>query len=366
MRFSCERDLLAESIGTASRALESKSFGSGVHLDLTGDRLVVSGHETDILIEVRVEVFGVEDGHCVVPTPLTADLVRSLGEGVVEIQVDDLALTMNSQRAKMSVNLIVDYNPPYLRASDIDPVTVKQSELREALSQVIRASAKSDARDFVYTGVLFAATETGLRLVATDGVRMAIRDIEGLNLLGSNSEVIVPARSLIELERMLGAKTSSDDLKVTITAKEASFEVGDSFLVTRLIEEKYRDYRQVIQPSYPKRLVAPKKDVVDALRRLRRMARENRDLTNLRVEINESSMVMSVHIPQIGTAREEIDVTYVGEEVSLAFDPELLNEGIDAVTSEYVAIEMVASNKAVKICNADNSELTYLVMPIRQ
>ena len=366
MRFSCERDLLAESIGTASRALESKSFGSGVHLDLTGDKLLISGHETDILIEVTLEVFGIEDGHCVVPTPLTADLIRSLGEGVVELEVDDLSLTMRSQRAQMSVNLIVDYNPPYVRVADIEPVTVKQSDLKEALSQVIRASARSDARDFVYTGVLFAATETGLRLVATDGVRMAIRDISGLNLLGENTEVIVPARSLVELERMLGSKSSNDDLKVTITAKEATFQIGDSLLVTRLIEEKYRDYRQVIQPSYPKRLVAPKKDIMEALRRLRRMARENRDLTNLKIEITESLMVMSVHIPQIGTAREDIDVTYVGEDVSLAFDPELLNEGIDAVSSEYVAIEMVASNKAVKICNADNADLTYLLMPIRQ
>ncbi len=366
MRFSCERDLLAESIATAGRALESKSFGSGVHLDLTGDSLVVSGHETDILIEVRVEVFGIEDGHCVVPSPLTSDLIRSLGEGVVEIEGDDINLAMRSQRAQMSVNLINDYNPPYTAQSESEPVTVKPSDLRDALSQVIRASAKSDARDFVYTGVLFAATDSGLRLVATDGVRMAIRDIAGLNFLGGDSEVIVPARSLSELERMLGSKSAQDELKVTISSKEASFEVGDTLLVTRLIEEKYRDYRQILQPSYPNRMVAPKREMMEALRRLRRMARENRDLTNLKMEITETSMVMSVHIPQVGTAREELDVTYVGEDIGLAFDPELLNEGVDAVTSDYVAMEMTASNKAVKISNADNSDLTYLLMPIRQ
>ena len=366
MRFSCERDVLAESIGTASRALESKSFGSGVHLDLTGDKLEISGHETDMMIEVKLEVLGHEDGHCVIPTPLTSDLVRSMGEGVVEIIVDDMSLTMSSQRATMSVNLIVDYSPAYVKELTSEPVTVQQADLKEALSQVIRASAKSDARDFVYTGILFAATDTGLRLVATDGVRMAIRDLDGLNLLGLNSEVIVPSRSLVELERMLGSKSAKEDLKVTIGSKEASFEVGDSFLVTRLIEEKYRDYRQVMQPSYPKRMVVPKRELTEALRRLRRMARENRDMTNLRMEITESNLIMSVHIPQVGTAREELDVTYVGEDVTLAFDPELLNEGIDAVSSDYVALELVAVNKAVKISNADNSNLTYLLMPIRQ
>lgn len=367
MRFSCERDLLSESIGIASRALESRSFGNGVHLDLTGDNLVVYAHETDILIEVRIEVLGHEDGSCVIPTPLTSDLIKSLGEGIVEIDVDDMALTMRSQRAKMSVNLVADFNPPYLRDDTVAPVTVDAGELKEALAQVIRASAKGDARDFVYTGVLFAAIDGGLRLVATDGVRMAIRDLRGVNLLESDSEVIVPARSLTELEKLLALRSQKEELRVSVGEKEAAFEIGDFLLVTRLIEERYRDYRQVIQPSYPKRLVVSKREIVEALRRLRRMARENRDMTNLRLDITETRLLMSVHIPQVGTATEELEATYIGdEEISLAFDPELLNEGIDAVGSEYAALEIVATNKAVRIANADNSDLTYLLMPIRQ
>lgn len=366
MKFSCERDLLSENIGTASRALEARSFGSGVHLDLTGDTLLISGHETDILIQAIVGVIGHEDGHCVIPTPLTNDLIKSLGEGMVEVEVDDMTLSLRSQRAKISVNLITDYNPPYLRTETSAPVTVKQSDFREALSQVIRASAKGDARDFVYTGVLFSATDTGLRLVATDGVRMAIRDLDGINLLGSNSEVIVPARSLSELEKLLGTMSGEKELRVAIGQKEAQFEIGEILLVTRLIEEKYRDYRQVIQSNYPKRLVVKKKEIMDALRRLRRMARENREHTNLRLEITETSLVMSVHIPQIGTATEELEASFVGEDVTLAFDPELINEAIDAVSSELVALEMIASNKAVKIANADNTQLIYLLMPIRQ
>ncbi len=366
MRLSCERDLLADSIGAAARAIAARSFGSGVHLDLTGDTLVISGHETDILIQITVEVVGHEDGHCVVPTPLTSDLIKSLGEGVVEVDVNDMTLTLRSQRARMSVNLITDYNPPYVREESTTPVTVKQDELKEALSQVIRASAKGEARDFVYTGVLFAATDTGLRLVATDGVRMAIRDLDGINLLGSESEVIVPARSLSELERILSTKSGDAELNVAIGQKEATFQIGDTLLVTRLIEEKYRNYKQVIQSSYPKRLVLKKKDAMDSLRRLRRMARENRDLPNLRLDITETSLTMSVNIPQIGTATEELEASFVGEDLRIAFDPELINEAIDAVSSELVAIEIIAENKAVKIANADNNQLTYLLMPIRQ
>lgn len=366
MKLSCERDLLADSIGSAARALEARSFGSGVHMELSGDLLVISGHETDMLIEVRIEVNGLEDGHCVVPTPLTSDLIKSLYEGQVDIKADDNTMYMTSQRTKMSVNLITDYNPPYIRDEISTPVTVKQIEFREALSQVIRASAKSDARDFVYTGVLFASTERGLRLVATDGVRMAIRDLDGLNLLADESEVIVPARSLQELEKLLSSKGSISELSVAIGKKEAIFQINDTTLVTRLIEEKYRNYKQVIQSSYPNRLVMKKKDGMDALRRLRRMARENRDAQNLRLEMTETSLIMSVHIPQIGTATEELEASFVGEDMVIAFDPELLNEAIDAVSSDLVALEMVAGNKAVRIANADNNQLTYLLMPIRQ
>lgn len=366
MRFSCERDLLANSIGTASRALETRSYGNGVHLNLKADSLTIFAHETDMLIEVRIEVIGHEDGRCVVPTPLTQDMIRSLPEGIVEVEVDDMSLTMQSGKAKISVYLVADFNPEFTREDGGDPVTVQAGDLREALTQVIRASAQGEARDFVYTGVLFAANEGELRLVATDGIRMAIRDLAGISLISGDGEVLLPARSLSELERILSAK-SKEHLKVMIGKREASFEVGDYLLVTRIIDEKYRDYKQVIQPSYPRRLVVKKSDIMDSLRRLRRMARENRELTNLKLEISETSVKLSVNIPQVGNATEEIEATYVGEDgITLAFDPELLNEGIDAVSTEYAAIDIVAANKAVRIANADNSDLIYLLMPIRQ
>ncbi len=184
MRFSCERDSLANAIAVASRALGLKSYGNGVTLKLKGDTITIIGQETDMLIETRLEVIGNGDGEAVVPTPLTQDMIRSLPGGIIDISSDGTVLTIKSGKVKVSVYLVANYTTPFKREEDKTSVMVKSELLKAALDQVLRASAKNESREFVYTGVLFSSEEDGLRLVATDGTRMAVRDIEAAKKAG--------------------------------------------------------------------------------------------------------------------------------------------------------------------------------------
>lgn len=366
MKFHCEKDTLFEALNTAGRASARGAVTPSIRLSLEGSNLLVSGKDSDLLIEVALKVAGVEDGETLLPAALTANLVKSLPGGSVELKSDDASAGIVGGRSNFIIQTLPDIDPPFIKSQFADKVTVNENDFKDGLRQVIRAAAKDDARDVMYTGVLFSALENGLRMVATDGIRLAIRDMAGMNLLRAQSEVIVPARALAELERVLGASQNpSDHLSVQIGAKDALFEIGDTSITTRLIEEKYRDYRQILQSSYPRRMVVDKKDFIESVRRLRIMAKENRDVTHLRMDIEENLVRLSVKSPQVGQATEDLDGVFNGDPFTIAFDPDLLLDGAEGVMSEQVAMEFTEMNKAACISNVDDNSYTYLLMPIR-
>ena len=366
MKFHCEKTALFEARNIAGRAPSRSGMTPGVRLLLEGSQLQISGKDSDLLIEVSLRVMGVSDGTVILPAALTTNLVKSLPEGSLEFSADDSSAEVIGGRSKFIIQTLMDIEPPFVKSPVGDMVTVNEESFREGLRQVIRAAAKDDARDVMYTGVLFSAIEGGLRMVATDGMRLAIRDIAGMNVLSAEGEVIVPSRALSELEKILSYQQNpSEHLSVEIGAKDAMFKIGDISLTTRLIEEKYRDYRQILQASYPRRLVVDKKTFLESVRRLRIMAKENREVTHLRMDIDEGSVKLSVRSPQVGQATEDIDGTYIGEAFTIAFDPDLLLDGAEGVASDTVSIEFTEMNKAACISNIDDNSYTYLLMPIR-
>lgn len=366
MKFLCEKNTLFEALSTAGRAATRGGMTPGVKLSLEGSRLEISGKDPDLLIEVSLDVMGSEDGVVLLPAALTANLVKSLPEGSVEVGADDNSAEIIGGRSNFVIQTLPDIEPPFVKSQFGDLVTVNEEDFKEGLRQIIRAAAKDDARDVMYTGVLFSAIDGGLRLVATDGIRLAIRDITGMNVLGAEGEVIVPARALSELEKLIGVQqNSSNHLSVQIGAKDALFKLGDITLTTRLIEEKYRDYRQILQATYPRRLVVEKKPFLESLRRLRIMAKENREVTHLRLDMEEELLRLSVKSPQVGQATEDLDSLFVGEPFSIAFDTDLLIDGVEGVSSEQVAIDFTEVNKAACISNVEDNSYTYLLMPIR-
>ncbi len=367
MRFLCERDELYEAVNAAGRALLGR-VTSGVKLSLVSDSLHVAGRGPDLMIEVDIRVNGIEDGITVIPATLFADLVRSMPEGVVECSADDNTAILKAARTELSVQTYPDLDPPFIKGESVDQVVVPCDSLREGLQQVVRASSKDDTRDVMYTGILFSSTDSGLRLVATDGIRLALRDMVGMSVLNAavGEEVIVPARSLVEFDRIIqSARGRVEDLSVSISSREAVFSFDQTVLTTRLIDGKFRDYKQLLQPSYPRVLLVDKQAIVEALRRLRRLAKEAREMTHLRCDINPLSMDLSVRIPQVGQAKESIDATFSGDDFGVAFDPELLLDGINAVTSDIVRIEFTENNRPACISNADNRDFQYIVMPIK-
>lgn len=207
MKFRCERETLADALATAGRAATGRTGTlpvlSGLRLELVGDRLTVTGTDLDLTIQLEVAVGGDVDGGVVLPARLASDIVRSLPAGKVEVSVDDDDVQISGGRSQFSVRPLSLDDYPRLTTPASSAVTLDAAAFGEALRQVVRAASTDEARP-ILTGVLLTAENDGLRLVATDSYRLAVRDLPGVSVLGADQKVLVPGRALNELQRVLG------------------------------------------------------------------------------------------------------------------------------------------------------------------
>jgi DNA polymerase-3 subunit beta len=166
-------------------------------------------------------------------------------------------------------------------------VTLDAGAFSDALRQVVSAASKDEGRP-VLTGVLLAAENDGLRLVATDSYRLAVRDLPGVSVLGAEQRVLVPARALNELQRVL---SDGPEVTLRIGENDATFEIGGTRLSTRLIPGDFPNYRQLIPPSHPNLLTVNRGELLDAIRRMKILARDTSTTTSvLRLKISADSL----------------------------------------------------------------------------
>jgi DNA polymerase-3 subunit beta len=363
VKFRCERDVLAEALGTAGRAAAGRSGAlpvlSGVRLDLKGDRLIVTGSDLELTIQVELVVAGEVDGLAVLPARLTSDIVRSLEAGAVLVDATDEEARISSGRSNFGVRSLSVDDYPRLGEPSTNAVTLPAASFGEALRQVVRAASSDESRP-ILTGVLLAAENNSLRLVATDSYRLAVRDIpDAGGVLGADQRVLVPSRALNELSRVL---PTTGEVTLRLGERDATFEAGNVRLTTRLIEGEFPNYRQLIPNTHPNRLVVSRDALLDAVRRVKLLAR---DSTPIRLGMASDHLDLSAITQDIGEASESLDATFEGADMTVAFNPDYLSAGIDAITGDEVVVETLDALKPAVVRPTDGSQYLYLLMPVR-
>lgn len=361
MKFRCERDVLLEALTTAGRAVGGRAGNvalSGVHLQLTGDQLRITGSDLDLTISRELTVGGDTDGVVVIPSKLIADIVRALGPGAVDIVVDGEEVQITAGRSEFAIRSIPADDFPRLGTPTANEVTLSSGDLSEALKQVVKAASGDDSRP-ILTGVLLAPEGEGLRLVSTDSYRLAVRDLPGTSLLESDQSVLVPSRALSELTRILGEHES---VALRLGERDASFEAGGTQVVTRLIEGEFPNYRGLIPDTYPNKLTVGRSELLDAVRRVRLMAQE---ATPVRLNMSADGLELVAVTQDVGQAQELLDATYDGEDLTVAFNPEYLIDGIEVTSGEEITLQTVDALKPAVMRGGDSEDFLYLLMPVR-
>ncbi len=362
MKFRCERDVLAEALATAGRAVSSRGGSlpvlAGLRLELHDDSLTVTGSDLDLTITSSIEVAGVDDGVVVIPSKLVADVVRAIEPGAVTIELADGDVQIAGGRSDFSLRTIAAEEFPQVGVATGEAMTIDAKALADALRQVVPAASADDSRP-ILTGVLLAAEPNGLRLVATDSYRLAVRDLPGTSILAEGQQVLVPSRALAELGRVIG---TTEEITLHLGDNEASFSIGTTVLTTRLIEGDFPNYRGLIPENHPNNLVVSRGELLDAIRRVRLLAQES---TPLRMAMTADGLELIAMTQDVGQAHEAIDATYDGLDLTVAFNPEYLLTGVEVSTGEEIRLETVDALKPAVLRSVGDEDFLYLLMPVR-
>ena len=363
MKFRAERQALAEAVATAQRAVASRTGAlpvlSGLRVSLSQGSVELVGSDLELTIRVTAPAQGEGEGSVVLPARLFADILARLDADTVTVEVVDEDARIEAGRFATTLRTLSANDFPRLPEVPTSGVTVAAAELADALRQVVPAASKDDARP-ILTGVLLAAHEGGLRLVATDSYRLAMRDLPGVSMLEADQKVLVGAKGLAEVQRLL----SDGDIEVFLAEREVTFRVGSADVTTRLIEGDFPNYQQLIPSGYPNSL-AVGRDVLSAAVNRVRLVGQSRDTAPIRLHMDNDGLELSAIAQDVGEAHESVEAKFDGGELIVAFNAQFLLDGIEAAGSSDLVLETVDPLKPAVLRNPESTDFLYLLMPVR-
>lgn len=362
MKFRCERDVLADAVATAQRAVASRTGAPPILSDLriaaTPDGLELVGSDLELTNRLHVPAEVIDPGVAVIPKIL-GEVVKRLPEGPVTVEVDGEEAKISAGRSVTSLRLKAAGDYPKLVTSAETGVKVSATDFAGALRQVVPAASRDDLRP-ILTGVLLASHENGLRMVATDSYRLAVRDLAGVNPLDAGQRVLVSAKGLAEVQRLAG----DGEIEIVLGERDVIFRTSRAEVTARRIEGEFPNYQQLIPSDYPNRLVTSCEALAAAVQRVM-IVGQGRDNAAVRLAMHAGGVDLSVTAQEVGSSEESLDVEYEGGDLTVAFNPQFLLDGIEAVGSEKLALESVDPLKPATLRDAEDGEFLYLLMPVR-
>ena len=359
MRIRAERDDLADVLGRANRAVGTRTalpVLQGLLCEVSGTTLRVTGTDLDMTVRTQAEVEVIEEGRAVIPGRLLSEAVRKMPAGQVTIGVSDTDIEIQGNGPRFTLRPLDVEDFPVQEEVVSEGVEVDGEELADAINQVTIAASGDGARP-ILTGVLFESSEEGLRMVATDSYRLAKRDLAGVGLEGT---ALVPARGLRELARTIGAPKVTAQLR----DREAVFSSDRGTLRLRLIDGNFPKYQSLLPKTYPNQVVLNKEELLDALGRVALVAEDH---IPVRLKLMEGGVEVTVTRQDVGGESEHLSGEFTGsdEEVTIAFNPRYLQDGVNAMPGESVRIQVIDSYKPSVLDTGTEGNFLYLLMPVR-
>src|SRR5690606_14521656 len=278
---------------------------AGIRTELTGDELTLTGHDLELTITVAVRdgVRGERDGVAILPARLVSDVVKALPPGAVEVEVDGDQARITASRSEFTLRVFPVDEFPRLPEPTGDAVTLDAAELAGALRQVVPAASSDDARP-ILTGVLVTAEAGGLRLVATDSYRLAVRDLPGQSILAEGQSVLVPSRALNDLTKVLGGV---GELTLMLGERDATVVAGDVRPPMMVTERSFLGHRGLSPSSRPSRRRVSREALPGGVRRGKLRARE---VTPVRLALSSDGLELVGVIEDVGQAHESLEAKY--------------------------------------------------------
>ncbi|MEO8971279.1 MAG: DNA polymerase III subunit beta, partial [Ktedonobacteraceae bacterium] len=299
---------------------------------------------------------------------LIADFVGSLSPSLVEITVpeDSSTLTVKSEDSEAKIKGMDSSEFPLIptREGTESPVTMSAALLKEMIAEVAFAAADDESRP-VFTGVLVQVGEKSITFAAADAFRLAVRKAPLRDFEGKQEDILIPARTLSELARIL---PSEGDVEMVVTPNRSQvlFHTDQIDLVSRLIEGNFPNYNQIIPKETTTRAVISSKDFAGRIKLASLFARDSSNITRLKINDKDESLTIEATAEDLGNNVSTLSAKVDGPEQQIIFNVKYLSDVMAVIGTAEVAIEVSAATKPgmIKPVGLIEGDYTYVIMPM--
>lgn len=380
MRISCAQEQLSRGLAVVGRAVGGRTtlpVLNNVYLASDGERLKLSATNLEIGITTWVPGSLDGEGQLTVPARLLSDFVNSLPAGQqVLLDANPRTFTLHLECARYHANIKgIDPEefPPIPSADDRPTIKLGAGLLKEMINQVAFSAARDESRP-VLAGVNLRLDETRLVLSAADGFRLSKREAALEQGLPEKLDIIIPARALTELARLLD--DGDEDVEVTVTPNRSQVvfrvraESGEVILVSRLLEGQFPDLERVIPKTYTTKVNIKRGEFVTANRIAALFARDAANVVKLEVTPGEEggltpgSVKLSANAVEVGDNEGEVDAAVEGDATYISFSADYLSDVLGVLASEEIALQITGPLSPAVVRGVDQPDYTHVIMPM--
>lgn len=321
---------------------------------------------TDLEVEVntRVSVEAEGDVDFTVPARKITDICKALNEGAdINLQVEGDKVVLRSGRGRYTLSTLPAADYPSLDvAVASEELTIPQGKLKHLLEKTQFAMAQQDVRYYL-NGLLMEGRPGKLRVVATDGHRLALCDVALENNEAVNLQAIVPRKAVMELNRLLDADPEAPAIQMQFSPSHMRIEFPDGSFTSKLVDGRYPDYAKVIPTGNTFNLIADRNQLKQALSRTAILSNEK--FRGVRFKVESDLLHLMAHNPEHEEAEDEVEVSFDGEELTIGFNVGYLVDVLNVLEGEEVKMGLIDATASCVITGVDQDNARYVVMPMR-
>ena len=379
MKLVCSQAELNASLQLVSRAVATRPTHPVLaNVLLTADagtgRLSLTGFDLSLGIQTSLPAAVETSGAITLPAKMFGEIVARLAtDSPISLSCpegeEQLELTNLSGSYRMRGMPADDY-PDLPLAQSGTPIRFHAEALVKGLRATLFASSPDENKQLL-TGVHLRLDGEGLECAATDGHRLAVQRLSHAveAAAGPDGEyfaVTVPARSLRELERILSGRSSQEPLSLFCERGQVVVISADQVLTSRSLDGTYPNYRQLIPPSFQRRLVLERRAFIAALERVAVLADQHNNVVKISADPAAGTATIRADAQDVGSGSESLAATIEGEAIEIAFNVRYLLDGLKAMASDQVVLQCNASTTPAVLAPVGVDEaFTYLVMPVQ-
>lgn len=365
MKLTFKNDALLNGINIVLKAVPSKTTMSILEcilIDATSSEIRLTGNDTELGIETKVEGSILERGKIALDAKIFSEIIRKLStpDGEITIESDNRFNTIiSSSNSVFNIQGRDGEEFSYLPYIEKDKsISLSQFTLKEVIRQTLFSISPNDSNKMM-TGELFEVEDNVLKVTSLDGHRISIRKVI-LKDHYENSKVIVPGKTLSEISKILSGDNESE-IQIFFSQNHILFEFDDTIVVSRLIEGEYFRISQMLSSDYETKLTVKKREFLNCIERATILVREN-DKKPLILNITDNTMQLKLN-SSFGSMNAEIMINKTGKDIMIGFNPKFLIDALRVIDDEDIILYMM-NPKSPCFIKDEEEQYIYLILPV--